>query len=113
MKEKRIKAVIQPQAWMNDHAVDIDSKFELDVTDAVLDLSRAQLHSLRDNHESSDALVDVRDPKIVSFDGPYTVSVIDRVLDFFEVNHLGEINEERLRGARLRTSTYETGSARR
>jgi hypothetical protein len=45
---KRIVAMFQPQAWINDYATDIDGQEDVDVTESVLALSLDRLHALQD-----------------------------------------------------------------
>lgn len=85
----------QPQAWINDNAVDIDGGQDVDVTPDVLRLARSDLdglHSLRDYRDSSDALVE-RHLATIGHDGPFTVEVVDAVAKAFGVDSLGDITE--------------------
>lgn len=94
---KRIEAYFQPQAWIRDCATDIDGGRSIDVTDEVLSLQLDQIHTLRDYRDSTDALVD---PIKLGHDGPYTVSVVSSVEEFFGVQSLDGITQEQLDGAR-------------
>lgn len=96
MNEKRILAVFQPQAWINDNATDIDGRVEVDVTTRVLGLSLERLQSLQDGRDSTDDLV-YGTSAASEHNGPFTVTVVNNVCDFFEVTALADISAEMLR----------------
>jgi hypothetical protein len=93
LPQRRIIAVFQPQAWVNDYATDIDGRQEVDVTDAVLRRDLHRIHALQDYRDSTDTLVDSRK---LGHDGPSTVQVTDSVCVYFGVNALYEITQAHL-----------------
>jgi len=99
MPEKGIVAVFQPQAWINDHATDIDGLEDVDVTEQVLRLSLDRIHALQDYRDSTDDLVGGSSAAL-QHDGPFTVSAVDSVREFFDVKELSDITEDMLLAAR-------------
>ncbi|ENZ78039.1 MULTISPECIES: hypothetical protein [Ralstonia] len=90
---KRIEAYFQPQAWIRNDATDIDGGRSIDVTEKVLSLQLEQIHTLKDYRDSTDALVD---PIKLGHGGPYTVSVVSSVEEYFDVQSLADITQEQL-----------------
>ncbi|MBA9859201.1 hypothetical protein [Ralstonia insidiosa] len=95
---KRIEAYFQPQAWIRNDATDIDGGCSIDVTEKVLSLQLDQIRTLKDYRESTDALVDAIK---IGHDGPYTVSVVSSVEEYFGVQSLGDITQDQLDSARV------------
>lgn len=109
MKQKRIVAVFQPQAWINDYATDIDGQEDVDVTDRVLSMTLNRIHAIQDYRDSADDLVD-GSMAAIEHDGPFTVCAEDSICEFFGVGEISEITDEMLRSARqqvLRSSLNE------
>lgn len=99
---KRIAAVFQPQAWVNDCATDIDGQEVVDVTDRVLRLSLDRIHGLQDYRDSTDDLMD-GSSAVMKHDGPFTVRAVDSVREFFGVKELSDVTEDMLASARQAT----------
>jgi hypothetical protein len=108
---KRIVPIAQPQARVNNCAIEIDGRLELDVTEQALDLTLAQLQNVRDHDDSSDRLVDVRNSAFADFEGPFTVLVEKHIESFVGVAGLGQITTEQQRGARLHTLSEQDAGA--
>lgn len=100
--KKSIIASFQPQAWMDDNAVDIDGQEEVDVTQRVLSLSLTQIHGLQDHRNSTDDLVNGT-PVAIEHNGPFTVRVVDSICEFFGVGTLSDITDDMLDARRKAT----------
>lgn len=96
---KRIVAIFQPQALVDDHPVDIDGAEDVDVTGVVLSLPLADLHALEDYRDSAETLVD-GSSAVLEHDGPFTVRVTDSVCTYFAVDRLADITQAQLEAAR-------------
>lgn len=76
---KRIFATFVPQVWINDHAVTVDPLGEtnIDITRAVLAMTRQQALDLRDDTHETDFLLDrdTAQPWIRDWQGPYYLAV--------------------------------------
>ncbi|MFP3637829.1 hypothetical protein [Paraburkholderia sp. SIMBA_054] len=94
--KKRIVAVFQPQAYINNHATDIDGQQDVDVTEQVLRLSLDSVLALQDYRDSTENLVDAEK---LGHDGPFTVRVVASVCDYFGVNELRDISADRFAAA--------------
>lgn len=99
MPVKRIVAVFQPQAWINDYATDIDGREDVDVTEQVLRLPLERVRALQDYRDSTDVLVD-GSAVTIEHDGPFTVKAVDSVCKYFGVKDLSDITESMLVAAR-------------
>ncbi|WP_186214511.1 hypothetical protein [Burkholderia gladioli] len=99
MPDKRIMAVFQPQAWINDDATDIDGREDVDVTERVLRLPLDRVHALQDYRDSTELLVD-GSTVAIEHDGPFTVKAVDSICTFFGVKDLSDITEDMLVAAR-------------
>ena len=84
MSKKRIMAVFIPEAWIGDHAVEIDGRLEYDVTEKILAMSEEDRNLLRDDSYNTDELAseDLR----TSHTGPFRVEVEQAIVDYFS-NH--------------------------
>lgn len=85
MSEKRVIAHFQPQAWINDNAVDIDGAFEFDVTKMVEQMGREAALEVEDADYSSDDFYHVycdQHPGVVH-DGPFRVTVEESIRAYF------------------------------
>lgn len=105
---KSIIALFQPQAWIDENAVDIDGKKEVDVTHRVLALSLTQIHGLKDYRNSTDDLVNAT-AVTIEHDGPFTVRAVDSICEFFGVDTLSDITCEMLDAARLEATPLGPG----
>lgn len=85
MSEKRVIARFQPQAWINDYAVDIDGAYKFDVTDQILAMGKDKAREVEDSDYSSDELWQawVADHPDQDHDGPFRVEVEAAVRAFF------------------------------
>lgn len=95
---KRIIGTFTKQAWVGpkkDRALEIE-EVRFDATRAVLLLSLNGIHELQDNDESTDEI----GLACIEFSGPFEVSVVESVLDFFGVESLIQIDKELLDLAR-------------
>jgi hypothetical protein len=88
MKIPRIIATFFPQAWQNDHAIDVDPEGEttFDVTDAVLAMGRERALQLLPTNVESDTLKDSADAPdwIRTWRGPYYIDAVDSIRAYFE-----------------------------
>ena len=96
---KRIIARWQPQAWINDYAVDVDGAKEFDVTEKILGMTAEEIRELRDNRHESDELASGL-PEAAEHSDCFYVAVEESILDFFEELGFDEITEEAVRTAR-------------
>jgi hypothetical protein len=83
----RIIATFRPQAWINDHAVDIDGKVEFDATEKFLSLSSETIASFKFNNYDSDVFAEDL-PQWIDHQGPFEVDLELSVDDFFSVHGL-------------------------
>jgi hypothetical protein len=85
MSEKRIVAVFVPEAWIKDHAVEVDGRVEFDVTQKILAMSEEERKQLRDNDYNTDDLV----PEEIGEDhrGPFRVEVKEAIENYFAGDH--------------------------
>lgn len=94
-----ILARFQPQAWINDYAVDVDGACDVDVTEQVLALDLKAILALRDNRDGTDELVDLA---ALDHHGPFYVEVEDSLCAFFGVDEQTEISQDMLDVARAK-----------
>lgn len=97
----QVLATFQPQAWINDNAVDVDGKQDVDVTYEILRLAKADiadLHALKDARDNTDALVESKLAGI-GHNGPFTVWVENALRKAFNVQSLDEITEAMVESA--------------
>lgn len=101
-REMRILAVLQPQVWQSNLAVDLDGRTEIDVTDKVLALPLEEILLLKNDDYDSDELVS---GDVLEHRGPFRVEVVEQVRSYFGVRDLAEITPALLDAARrLRAS---------
>lgn len=81
----RIIALFIPEAWINDNAVEIDGRKEVDVTEEVLALSAFDIQNLADRDYTTEVLVDL---EALGHDGPFSIEVEQSIRDFFGVENL-------------------------
>jgi hypothetical protein len=94
---RRVIARFQPQAWVNDTAMNIDGVCDLDVTDRLLAMSLKHIHLLENDDYPSDELVH----GLTDHVGPHYVEVKDSILEFFAVEKLADLTEKILAEQRL------------
>lgn len=86
--DTRIIARFQPQAWLNDHAynVDPDGETEFDVTDFVVGLGRDVALAIEDDQWSSDELtLHAACPEWAQcWSGPFYIAVEDSINDYYD-----------------------------
>ena len=82
----RVVARFQPQAWINDNAIDIDGAYEFDVTKQIQQMGREAALEIQDGDYSSDDLWHVHCDQHPGehHDGPFRVTVQDSIRDYFE-----------------------------
>ncbi|MBB5546550.1 hypothetical protein [Paraburkholderia fungorum] len=97
IRQRRIVACFQPQAWVNNCATDVDGQQDLDVTGVVLNMDLNRIHALEDYRDSTDILVN---PVALGHNGPFTVRVVDSVCEYFDVGALAEVTQEHIDEAR-------------
>ncbi len=85
METKRVIAHFQPQAWINDDAVEIDGAYEFDVTDQIVAMGKAKALEIDDFDDGSDILwhAYVEANPNGDHDGPFAVTVKDAISAFF------------------------------
>ncbi|CAM2158413.1 protein of unknown function (plasmid) [Pararobbsia alpina] len=88
---KRIWAAIHLQTWSNNYAVDTGDTRNVDITEDVLDLTFSEVRALRDDDETTDALIAARSSQLNGFDGPFSVQVTFQIAAFFGVERLSDI----------------------
>jgi hypothetical protein len=93
----KITATFQPQAWINDYAVETDGRTQFDCTKTVLRLSLAEIKKLRDDQYETDNLLP--DSVMGSHSGPFYVSVENAIDEFFDALGL-KLDEQGLAAAR-------------
>lgn len=88
-----IIARFHPQAWINNHAVEVDPEgpVEWDVTEAIMVMGREQALNLRDDDYPSDELRFTENaPQWVrEWSGPFWVEVADSIKAYFNPNPEG------------------------
>ncbi|KAF7962619.1 hypothetical protein AWV80_19355 [Cupriavidus sp. UYMU48A] len=89
--------VFQPQAWIDDCAVDIDCGITVVVTHRVLSLSLDKIRRLGNQDFAIDTVLRAH---ALEHDGPCRVDVAEPVCEFFGVKDLSEITEDMLLEAR-------------
>ncbi|WP_454734467.1 hypothetical protein [Cupriavidus pauculus] len=94
---KQIVAVFQPQAWIDDYAVDIDCAVSVNVVHRVLALSLDKIHRLGEQDFAIDTVFPAH---ALDHDGPCRVDLAEPVRAFFGVTDLSEITEQMLTAAR-------------
>lgn len=94
---RAIKAVFQPQAWVNDYTVEIDGRCDVDVTKAVLALDLASIQAMANDDYGSDHLVNVDE---LGHSGPFVVRVELALQQFFAVEDVHDITQAMLDAAR-------------
>ena len=95
---KTITGVFTKQVWggrKGDDAIYVGD-VEFEATEAVLQLPHSQLIELQDGHESTDEI----GRKIVMWDGPCEVRLVDSIATFFGVDSLEDVSAEMLNEAR-------------
>ncbi|AME28615.1 hypothetical protein [Burkholderia sp. PAMC 26561] len=85
---KRIVATFHPQAWVNNHAVDVDAQGEcqFDVTEYVSALGEEKASAIKDYSDSSDDLVSfAQAPEWAkNWPGPFFVTVEQSIDEYFK-----------------------------
>lgn len=77
-------ARFQPQAWINEDAVDIDGTRCFDVTMAVESLGREKALELKDNSREADELWhSYAEPRGLEHDGPFRIEVAAAIRKFY------------------------------
>lgn len=100
---RRIVGTYHKQQWDGrDCAINL-GEAEFDATDAVLNLSLADIQALEDDSENTDDLGN----KHVDWSGPHFVHLESAVADYFGVDTVKDINEELLEFARKREQPKE------
>jgi hypothetical protein len=87
MNQRRVFATFVPEAWVNDQAIEIDGKYEFEITDQVLRLGREASLAIRDNRDSSDALWESRQSERhgeTIHSGPFHVKCEEAIRAFWE-----------------------------
>jgi hypothetical protein len=81
MSGKRIFATFVPEAWITDHAVEVDGREKFDATAKILAMSEEERQSLRDDTHASDNLVpqEIR----TGHSGPFRVEVEEAMAAYF------------------------------
>lgn len=86
---KRIMATFVPQVWINNHAVTADPLGEtrIDITEAVLAMTRDEALALRDDTDETDDLRHLPGAPdwIDSWSGPYYVAVEAAIAQYFDL----------------------------
>ena len=90
---RRCFATFQPQAWINDYAVDIDGRYEFDITEQILALGEEKARRIEDHDDDSDALwgawsADGTRTEL-PHDGPFSVTCEDAIAAFFDAGSGG------------------------
>jgi hypothetical protein len=82
----RVLAHFQPQAWVNDYAVEIDGAYTFDVTKQIEQMGREAALEIEDNEYSSDDLWHVHCDQHPGdhHDGPFRVTVEEAIKTYFE-----------------------------
>jgi hypothetical protein len=84
---KRILAHFQPQAWINDYAVDIDGACDVDVTDQIVAMGREEALKLKDcSHETDVLWYNSSEGRATDHSGPFAFYVEDAIHKFYGEN---------------------------
>ncbi len=73
MSDQRIMATFVPEAWVKDHAIEVDGRIDFDATDEILAMSEEERAELRDDSYASDRLVPAE--LLDRHQGPFRVEV--------------------------------------
>jgi hypothetical protein len=95
-----IQATFQPQKWggpKGDYAEEDGQARRYDVTENVLALPLGDLRKIEDNADSSDRVVPYA---MHRHDGPFFVNVEQSLCEFFDVDGVEQISQQRLDAAR-------------
>lgn len=83
---ERILAVVQPQYWHNDYALDAGAAITFDITEHVLALTAEERAAIEDNDYTSDELYQVAKAAraVPEHSGPFYVHVEESIRDYFD-----------------------------
>jgi len=88
---QRIIATFHPQAWVNNHALDVDPEGEcqFDVTDFIYAFGEITARTIRDYDDSSDDLAALPSvPEwIRTWPGPFYVTVEQSIQQYYDAQH--------------------------
>lgn len=92
----RIIAVLVRQAWIDDHACEIDGgRSDHDVTDKILSMTAIGIQNLVDDQEETDDLIEH------DHDGPFAVEVENAITKFFGVDLVDGVTGDMIYNARI------------
>ena len=95
---RRITGTFHKEYWSaREEAVECEA-LEFDATGHVLRMAGGELRALRDNRDSSDAVGQAH----VAWNGPFRVTLVESVCEFFGVDDVADITDEALAFARWR-----------
>lgn len=84
---RRIKATFIPQAWVNDHAIEVDAEGDtvFDVTYLILAMGKEKALLIKDGRDSSDDLLraETTPAWIRKWQGPFRIEVEDEIKAYF------------------------------
>lgn len=106
-----IRARFIPEAWINDHAQEIDGATDFDATLPILSMDAEAVRSLEDNQYESDELARAAG-LLEDHDGPFRVEIEAGLCAFFNVVSPSEITDEHLGRARALIPDHKARIAR-
>lgn len=87
MKTDNVRGVwarFQPQAWINDCAIDIDGARDFDVTMTIEQMGQDKALKIKDNSRDADELWHTyAQPRGLEHDGPFRIEVADAIRKFY------------------------------
>jgi len=83
---RRCLATFCPQAWVNDYAIDIDGRFEFDITAQVEAMGQVQARAIADHSDKADELYYdwlTANPGREAHRGPFTIECKRVIANYF------------------------------
>jgi hypothetical protein len=91
----KLTATFRPQAWINDHAVDIDGSQEIDITDSILGKTAAEIRNIPDCSDNDNLYYDSPDYSSIDHGGPFAVDVDETdICEFFGISEMDDLTDE-------------------
>ena len=87
MTKPRVFATFVPEAWINDYAVEIDGRYQFEITDQIKRLGQAASAAILDNRDASDRLWETwhaAHPEAPAHHGPFHVECEEAIRAFWE-----------------------------
>lgn len=87
----RVTATFQPQAWVNDHALDCEGRYTFDITDQIVAIGREAAEQLEDCSDDGDLLWWDNPARLLQpWNGPFQVILEDAIRDYYAALDRGD-----------------------